>query len=387
MSLCKVFLFSDTWEQINGISSLYRGMFRYLATRRQVCEEVRLTWIFPSPSPSVKVAGPVTLVGLRPILYGPVPRCPELKTGIINLSDIASIEHHFGCPDVVHVATQGPFGLAGRRFAAKHGIRSSGFCHTNWPAYSETYLSRFVWNTNVGKRVCASFGSQLAKRFFAHCEIVFCHTSASAAQLSREETGQEVILVSEFLDTARFPICASGKPLKTDRSSLVLVYVGRLALEKSLDSLLQYSRYRGITVHVVGDGPLRPKLITEYPNAIYHGYLQGAALREVIEASDYLVLPSTTETLGLVVLEAAACGVPAILLRGEVPSEIVEHYSAGVLVDGFGSPEWIETAKAVRASQRYDALLKGCRAMAQSQSVEFGAKRMLDAWRHLVCAS
>jgi glycosyltransferase involved in cell wall biosynthesis len=196
-----------------------------------------------------------------------------------------------------------------------------------------------------------------------------------------------VVLVSQFLDTARFPICEDRKPQKADGRDLSLVYIGRLALEKSVDSLLQFSRCPGVTVHVVGDGPLRPKLVREYPTAQYHGFLQGGVLREAIEACDYLVLPSRTETLGLVVLEAAACGVPTILLRGEVPSEIVERYSAGVLVESFDGLDWIKTARAIRASRRYDLLVNGCRIMARSQSVEFGAKRMIDAWRHLICTS
>lgn len=382
MKVRSVFLFSDTWEQVNGVASLYRAVFRHVAAKRGDHEEIRLIWIYPTSAPSVKTDGSVTLVGLRPSFYCPVPRCPELRTGALALRDIASIADCFGPPDVVHVATQGPFGLAGRRFATTRGIGCSAFYHTNWPAYSEAHLASTVCRSRSWRNACATLASLLEHWFFAHCDVLFCHTPASALQFSRRGCPQ-IVLVSQFLDTARFPIRGPNKPQPAESDVLSLVYVGRLALEKSVDSILRYSRTPGLTVHVVGDGPLRPKLMRKYPTALYHGNLEAMALRGVIDKCDYLVLPSRTETLGLVVLEAAACGVPSILLRGEVPSEIVGQYSAGVIVDSFDGPGWVERAKVVRASNRYDTLVSGCRDMAISQSVEFGAERLIDTWRSL----
>jgi glycosyltransferase involved in cell wall biosynthesis len=331
---------------------------------------------------SVVIREPVTLVGLRPTPYARVPRCHDLKTGLLTLKDLARVEYEFGCPDIVHIVTQGPFGLAGRRFASRRGIQSTAFCHTNWPAYSEEYLGSVLWDSRRARRACANLGAQLASWFFTDCEILFCHTRATADNLLHRRKRQDVVLVSEFLDTARFPIGVSRR-LKGYSSNLSLLYVGRLAPEKSLDKLLQHAGSPKVAVHIVGDGPLRPKLVRDYPNAFYHGCLHGDDLKEFIEGCDYLVLPSRSETLGLVVLEAAACGVPSILLREEVPSELVANYSAGIVVEDFESSEWIDAARAIRASPLYELLTNRCRVMARSQSVEFGAERMLQVWRQL----
>jgi glycosyltransferase involved in cell wall biosynthesis len=295
--------------------------------------------------------------------------CPDLTTGILTHRDVTSLAVDFGPPDVVHVATQGPFGAAGHMFARNRSIPCTSFCHTNWPAYVQAYLGTPY----------AIFGRTYEKWFLSRCAILFCHTNATAARLNRDANSPAIVLLSQFLDTMRFPIFQGSKPLKT-RSKLSLVYVGRLAREKSVHKLLQYADYPGIAIHVVGDGPLAAKLERMYVKAHFHGCLDGASLRSVIRESDFLVLPSRTETLGLVVLEAAACGTPSILIRGEVPSDIVQQHDAGIVFDSLDEPDWLDAARNTRNSAHYDVLLKGCRSMAMSHTADIGTERMLNVW-------
>jgi glycosyltransferase involved in cell wall biosynthesis len=383
MKALNVFLMSDTWEQINGISSLYRSVFHQLVNQPSVSREARLTWIYPSITPAVQVCGPVTFVGLRPAFLGSLPGCSEVKTGFIGIREIDRLCREFGAPNIIHIATQGPFGLTARRFAARRSIPCSGFYHTNWLAYYEAYVAKFASIAQfLGQGPCRLV-SDFESWFYAPCELVFCHTKFPC-RLPKEGK-QKVVQVSQFLDTVRFPIHGIKGFGKKKEECLSLIYVGRLAAEKSVDAVLRHAGHPRIRVNVVGDGPLRAELSKRYPAAVYHGYLDGAALVEAIEACDYMVLPSRSETLGLVVLESAALGVPTILLRGETPSQIVEGHSAGILVDSFEGTEWIELARSLKGSHHYRVLVAGCREMARSHSARLGTKRMLDSWRDLVC--
>jgi len=312
-----------------------------------------------------------------------VPRCPELKTGIPSPIHFSRLLSEFGRPDVIHLTTQGPFGMTGRLLARSSGICCCGFRHTDWPGYTATYLSALIGGSRGFRRAYSELGRQFEAWFFAECKVVFCHTEASAARLQSGPTCAKIVLISEFLDTSRFPICAVTKPPLAGRA-LSLAYVGRLALEKSLDSLLKYSMDSGIVIHVVGDGPLRSQLERRYPAAYYHGYLYGNTLRRALASADYLALPSCTETLGLVVLEAAACGVPSILIQGVCPSELVRRYAAGIFVPRFEEPHWVDVARAVRDSPSYEGLLRGCREMATDQSVEVGTERILSTWLSVI---
>jgi glycosyltransferase involved in cell wall biosynthesis len=365
-----VFLFSDVWKQTGGVSSLYRAVFRSLLRRSDLDSRLSLVWIYPSERLSIEEMGPVTLVGVRPTFYTRVPMFPDLTTGILTPRQISILSDRFGFPDIVHAVTQGPFGAAGHLFARAKRISCTSFCHTNWPAYFEAYLGAAY----------AGLGSRYERWFFSRCETLFCHTRASAARLEWHSSPPLIVVLSQFLDTVRFPICHRNEPPKTN-AKLSLVYAGRLAREKSVHTLLQYSDHPGVVVHVAGDGPLRSRLQRKYAAAIFHGYLDGAALRNVIRQSDYLVLPSLTETLGLVVLEAAAWGTPSVSIRGAVPSEVVERYDAGIFFDSLDEPDWLEVARDTRSSEHYHALVRGCRSMATSHAADIGAERMLSFWR------
>jgi glycosyltransferase involved in cell wall biosynthesis len=382
MRLRRVFLFSDIWTQTSGVSSLYRAVFCFLNSKNDIPYDFQFVWIYPSRTLCVERTRSVTLIGLRPTIYGRVPMYSELKTGFLSLGEVMRLSRQIGRPDIVHIATPGPFGMTGRLFAAKRGLACTGFLHTDWIGYAKAYLG--VANSTDGycHRFCSTLASKFERWFYSRCEILFCHTRASAAGLNWHGDGPRVVMSAQFLDTMRFPVSNGNKPSKTSKT-LSVVYLGRLAREKSIHNLLEYATYPGIVINVVGDGPLRPELMRRYPRAVFHGYMDGEILLNTIKGNDYLVLPSRTETLGLVVLEAAACGVPSILIRGMVPSSIVERYESGILVDSLDEPEWIATAKAVRASPRYETLVGGCRNMATAHSAEFGTESLLSSWREL----
>jgi glycosyltransferase involved in cell wall biosynthesis len=118
------------------------------------------------------------------------------------------------------------------------------------------------------------------------------------------------------------------------------IYVGRVSREKNLEVLLESfrslrARVAGVNLMIVGDGPLLPSLREHYANCgvIFTGWLQGEELAKAYASSDALVFPSTTDTFGNVVLEAHACGLPAIVSHRGGPQEIVSRNESGIVVN------------------------------------------------------
>jgi glycosyltransferase involved in cell wall biosynthesis len=116
----------------------------------------------------------------------------------------------------------------------------------------------------------------------------------------------------------------------------LLLFVGRLAAEKNIESL------RGILeaspdycLALVGDGPFRPTLEKHFEgtHTVFCGYLLGEELSRAYASSDVFIFPSTTETLGLVLMEAMAAGLPIVAARSGPTCEQIEDGETGVLFD------------------------------------------------------
>jgi glycosyltransferase involved in cell wall biosynthesis len=114
----------------------------------------------------------------------------------------------------------------------------------------------------------------------------------------------------------------------------VLLYVGRVSAEKGIGDFLRLS-VPGTKV-VVGDGPARPELERCYPDAKFLGYRKGEALAECYAAADLFVFPSRTDTFGVVLIEALACGVPVAAYPVTGPVDVVTDGRCGALDDDLG---------------------------------------------------
>lgn len=122
------------------------------------------------------------------------------------------------------------------------------------------------------------------------------------------------------------------RPRSKDFLSLprpIAAYVGRLAVEKNIDAFLQMS-WSGSKL-VIGDGPERPRLQAQFPQAAFAGYRFGEELAKHLAAADILVFPSRTDTFGLVNLEAMACGVPVAAYPVTGPIDVIEDGLTGAL--------------------------------------------------------
>jgi len=109
----------------------------------------------------------------------------------------------------------------------------------------------------------------------------------------------------------------------------IFAYLGRVAVEKNIEAFLSLDLPG--TKLVIGDGPERLQLQARFPTAVFVGYKFGAELAAHVAAIDVFVFPSRTDTFGLVLLEALACGAPVAAYPVTGPIDVIENGTTGVL--------------------------------------------------------
>lgn len=216
-------------------------------------------------------------------------------------------------PDCVHLATEGPLGWAARRWLMRRGLKFSSAIHTRFPEYVNT---RWPW-------LPLGWGYAFLRRFHAPSQAVLV-SSERMREAFAERGLERLALWRKGVDLCRFQP-GEGLPAVAP----VFLYVGRLAREKNLDAFLGLD-LPGLK-RVVGDGPQRAELQARYPQVEFLGYRHGEALTEAYRSASVLVFPSRTDTLGLVMYEALACGTPVAAFPVAGPLDVLEEGLTGAL--------------------------------------------------------
>lgn len=218
-------------------------------------------------------------------------------------------------PDIVHISTEGPIGWSTRRWCMSNGIPFTTAFHTRFPDYA-----------SVRTGLSPDFFWPVMRRFHAPSRAVLSATPRLSAELAR----RGIVHTRPWtrgIDTAIF---RPGLPPHRALASLpkpILLYVGRVAIEKNLESFLN-AEVAGTKV-VVGDGPAMEDLKARFPGAIFMGSLGGNELAQAYAAADVFVFPSKTDTFGLVMIEALACGVPVAGYPVPGPLDIIGDKGLG----------------------------------------------------------
>jgi glycosyltransferase involved in cell wall biosynthesis len=378
----RILIATDCWDQTNGITTLYRAVVRSLDEQFPGC--CRLLIVHPADHPQDQSIGRGhRAIGMAPWFRFHVPQYPELVTGYVRLEDFRKLEPVYGAIDVVHIATQGLLGLSAKRYASKYRKPCVGFYHTDWPAYISEYLPSLI-----PSRLKASVAGMIARRWdrlvYGQCHCLIAHSSRTEQCLS-SVLRRNLLYASAFVDVGRFTTTdatASGH----DVEPVVFGFVGRIAREKHLSQLLNCAdtiKRLGCRLIVVGDGPERPRLARA--SADFVGYKHGHDLVAMYRAMHFLLMPARSDTLGLVLLEAAACGTPAVALRGTVAADLISRYGSGVVVDDFDDGVFHDLQNLAR-SERFKELRAHARAMAADHDVAVGTTTLVNAWFD-VCGS
>lgn len=262
-----------------------------------------------------------------------LPSYPEIQLAFYSQKEIHAIVESF-TPDCIHIATEGPTGLAMRKYCIRQGLDFTTGFHTQFAEYVSVRLP---------------FPGVLKA---AYAWLRWFH-KPSQAVLTPTRTVTENLARRGFTNTVTWTRGVDHETFQDYRTddteaypSPVMVYVGRLAIEKGIDDFMQ-TGCAG-TKLIIGDGPARTRLEKRYPDAVFTGYLFGEELARKISSGDVFVFPSKTDTFGLVMLEAMACGLPVAAYPVTGPIDVVEHGYSGWLDDN------LETAitKALELSRK-----------------------------------
>jgi glycosyltransferase involved in cell wall biosynthesis len=263
---------------------------------------------------------------LTPELFRTVP-CPtdrEVRLAIAAQPRLTRLLEGL-MPDAIHIATEGPLGTAARRYCINHSLHFTTAYHTKYPEYLK---ARFG--------VPMAWTYAMLRRFHCRSSAIMVATETIRRELA-ENGFERLALWTRGVDITLFQ---PGRPPAVDLPRPVFLCVSRIAAEKNLPVFLDLD-LPGSKL-VVGDGHLLPEMKRRYPNVHFAGRQQGEALVRHYASADVFVLPSRTETFGLVMLEALACGVPVAALPVPGPLDVIGNSAAGAL-------EWDLRAAAMAA--------------------------------------
>jgi glycosyltransferase involved in cell wall biosynthesis len=287
----RILIVSDAWSpQVNGVVTSLQALISELRGLGH----------------QVKLLSPADFRAL------PCPSYPEIPL-VWNLWRVGPAIRAFQ-PDCVHLATEGPLGWAASRWLSTRGLAFSSAIHTRFPEYVHTR-----W-----PRVPLRWGYAFLRAFHRSSQAVLVTTE----RMRDEFAGwgfKRLVLWRKGVDTRLF------RPTVTPLSAAepVFLYVGRIAPEKNIEAFLALDLPG--EKRVVGDGPQREALQAAYPQVRFLGYQHSQALAKAFQNASVLVFPSRTDTYGLVMLEALACGTPVAAFPVSGPLDVLQAGVSGVM--------------------------------------------------------
>lgn len=288
----KIALVTDAWEpQVNGV----------VRTLTSTARELRSMGHF------VELLTPLEFRTL------PCPSYPDIRLSLFPGAKVTRRLTDFD-PDAIHIATEGPLGIAARRFVMERDLPFTTAYHTRFPEY-----------VHARTGMPLSWTYAFLRWFHGPSRAVMVPTDIVKSDL--EANGfRNVVLWSRGVDLDIF------KPMKSNRLNTVppiFLYVGRVAVEKNVEAFLALDLPG--SKWVAGAGPALSSIRARYPDANYLGVLNQQELAQVYASADVFVFPSKTDTFGLVLLEAMACGLPVAAYPVTGPLDVLGDSKAGAM--------------------------------------------------------
>lgn len=293
----KIAIVTDAWHpQVNGVVRSLDATGKYLRT---FGHEVR--YLTPGDFKTL-----------------PCPTYPQIRLAVFPAKGVRRwLEDYL--PDAIHIATEGPLGHAAHNYCCLRGLPFTTSFHTQFPEYvrlrvpiplawTYAYLRRFH---NKAVRTLVATNSQ--RDILEHWRF------------------KDLRIWSRGVDTSIF---RPDNPIRYDLPRPIYLYMGRVAVEKNIEAFLDLD-LPGSKV-VVGDGPDYPKLRDIYPQVHFVGAKFGRELAKHVAGGDVFVFPSRTDTFGLVLLEAMACGLPVAAYPVQGPIDVIIDGVSGVLSENLG---------------------------------------------------
>jgi glycosyltransferase involved in cell wall biosynthesis len=295
----RILLATDAWEpQVNGV---VRTLTRVVAELRDMGDMVEV--ISPDQFPNF-----------------PLPTYPEIKLAVGAYEKVQERFKSFE-PEAIHIATEGPIGLAARRICLEWKLPFTTSYHTRFPEYVSARLP-----------VPLAAGYAYMKWFHRPSGRLMVATPTLRDELARHGF-RNLSQWSRGVDTDVFQPRKPGDPdIYEGLARPIFLNVGRVAVEKNIEAFVSLD-LPGTKV-VVGDGPQREELTARYPGVVFVGAKFGSELSAHFACADVFIFPSLTDTFGLVLLEAMASGIPVAAFEAAGPIDLIPGSGAGVIAPG-----------------------------------------------------
>ena len=355
----RVLWFTDTIDGMNGVSVMLKQL-GWLAHRGG--RELQIVACLPADQCATPVPPNVTVVphihefGL-PHYDTYAVRIPSV---LKSLAQIYNFE-----PDEIFISTPGPVGLLGLLTAWLLKVKITGVYHTDLTEQ----LARAVGDDSMSNVL-----DTYTRWFYAQCDEIRVPTSGYMDVLeSRGFDRTKMSTMPRGIDGEVFRPIPGARHRVRERygvpDGLTLCYVGRIARDKSIEFVIDvYEHLRAVrddvNLLIAGDGPdlgaLRMRL-ARHERVVFTGRIERERLPEIYSAADLLLFPSTTDTFGMAVLEAQACGVPAIVSDEGGPREIIDDGVTGHVLTSYDPNQWVRQIQAFAHMAVRDP--KACAAM------------------------
>jgi glycosyltransferase involved in cell wall biosynthesis len=243
----------------------------------------------------------------------PCPTYPSIRLAAFPKRGVRRMLGDFR-PQAVHVATEGPIGHAVSAWCRRLAVPFTTSYHTQFPEYIRARVPLPI-----------SWSYAYLRRYHRRAARTMVATPSMRARLEARGFSNLVIWARGVDASLFYP---GPKSFLSDPRPISM-YMGRVAVEKNIDAFLNLdlpgSKY------VVGDGPDLEEFRSRYPDVKFVGQKSGPELTAYLAASDVFVFPSLTDTFGLVLLEAMACGVPVAAFPVTGPIDVVQQGKTGIL--------------------------------------------------------
>ena len=338
MDNTKVLLFTDTFCDINGVSRFVQDL-SLMAEKENIAFFVVTSSVKTcSHYPNVKV--------FKPKYRMKIPFYKELDLVFPSYEALYAYTESIS-PDVIHISTPGFVGWMGRKIASEKGIPMAGTYHTDF--------SKFLYS-NVSINILYRMTNKVMQYFYKDFSALFVRSAFYKNIVEKEikVPFSKIHTLQAGIDTYKF------NPSYKDRGiwkkygipsdATIALYVGRLTKEKNFQFLLDiwkdyYSQtfLKNVYLVVVG-GTLKDDKFCRQYHIKSLGVKKGEELSSIYASSDFFLFPSTTDTLGQVVMEAMSSGLPVIVSDEGGPKSLLdEQRKRGFSISTEDPKQWLDT--------------------------------------------
>jgi glycosyltransferase involved in cell wall biosynthesis len=374
-------VFTDTFDEINGVS-------RFIQDISRQAQGMERSLVVHTCSADARVACSGRK-NFTPLLSEPMPKYPEQSLVVPPVAEILewADRQQF---DAIHVHTPGPMGLCGWLVAKMLRVPVLMTYHTDFP--------RYVRDLTGDHRLTTATESYM-NWFFGQAHTIFSRSKDYCGKLRALGLGDKRLeMVLPGVDTEKFnpemrdvnlwPRLRVGQAHK-------LLYAGRVSLEKNLPFLVEAFRLlcrqrQDVALVVAGDGPYRAEMEKAAAGLPVHflGFQNDQELSALYASSDLFVFPSATDTLGQVVAEAQAAGLPVLVSDQGGPKELMDDQITGLVLPTGGATATADWAAAINGLLSDSAQRMRMSRTAPRRAARFSRGQMFEVfWNEHVLAA